>query len=188
RYTASVLICLGVVLAFAVWGLESREPRYKGRTLSAWLCDLDLESARPQPPAVAAIRAIGTNAFPQLDRMLCAMDPGWKQVLLEVKHRQSIFRLPITPARVLRNRAIQGFSALGARARGNVPTLIRFLDSERTAEVRASVAAALGGIGPEAKAAIPMLIRATQDANQQVQREAVLALANIQRWAPDERR
>ena len=181
RRAEGVLICLSVVLAFAVWRLELREPRYNGRTLSAWLSDLDLESARPQPPAVAAIQTMGTNAFPQLDRMLCSTDPGWKQALLVVNRRQSFFQLPITPARVLRNRAIQAYTAMGARAKSNVPSLIRLLDSKR-AEVRASVAAALGGIGPEAKEAIPVLVRATQDMNPQVQKESVLALANIQRW------
>ncbi|HTL56486.1 MAG TPA: HEAT repeat domain-containing protein [Candidatus Limnocylindrales bacterium] len=184
RYTIGVLISLGWVLAAILVGLYLREPHWQGRSLSAWLSDLDVESSRPQAPAVAAIQGIGTNALPQLNRMLCAMDPGWKRALIGFNYRQSIFEIPITPARVLRNRAIQGYTALGPRAKSSIPTLIQLLESEASAQVRSGAAAALGGIGPEAKTAVPVLARALKDPNSEVRKESLSALANIQRWSP----
>jgi hypothetical protein len=181
--TIGVLMLTGLVLGFLVTEVQLKEPSYGGRHLSNWLALLDLESSRPSEQAVCAVQALGTNAFPVLMRMICSTDPMWKQALIALNARQPFLRVAVTPASVFRNRAIQGYIALGARAKNNVPALIHVLETESSPEVRASVAAALGGIGPGAKSAIPALLRATEDQSPDVRKESLWALANIRGWS-----
>jgi len=178
----SVLVGAAVLLlGVSFW---RREPRYKGRSLSAWLEDLDLETSHSPDQAEQAVRAIGTNAFPSLVRMLCSEEPFWERAVVELEKRQAVLRLRFTPANAVRYRAVLGYGVLGVAARDNVPALIRALTSEKNSpQVRASVAAALGCIGPAAHDALPALARAAEDTNPQVHRNAVLALINIQRSA-----
>jgi len=184
-----IKLCLPVFLivgaTVAIRFFIPGEPAHQGKPLSAWLADLDLESSHSTDTAVYALRAIGTNSFPWLTQMLRAKDPVWKQAVLSFNTRQSFLRIPVTPASVVQNRAIQGYIALGNVAKDNVPALIQILDSEPSPQIRSCVAAALGGIGPEAKAAIPALSRATADKSAEVRKNAFWALASIHRWSPD---
>jgi len=116
--------------------------------------------------------------------MIRSTDPWWKRSAMALNARQPFFRIPVTPSSVFRNRAVQGYTALGPRAKQNVPELARLLETESSCQVRSSAAAALGGIGPEAKSAIPALIKATQDQNAEVRRESLWALANIRMVSP----
>ncbi len=143
--------------------------------------------ARPHflAQAVRAVRTIGTNSFLWLAKMIRTTDPLWKRVLLAINARQSRLHLPVTPASVVRARAVEGYTTLGRAANENVPVLIQMMRSETSPEVRACIAAALGGIGPGAKAAIPVLEQAAEDKNAEVRRNAVYALANIQMWTPE---
>jgi HEAT repeat protein len=177
------LAVLAVALLGVVWQvLRPREPIYHGKVLSSWLADLDLESAHSPEKAAQAVRAIGTNGFPALIKMLCTKDPLWKRGLIAFNDRQSFIQLRISQADVVRYRAVQGYGALGAAGKGTVPALIQIIDSEPSAEVRSDVAAALGAIGPQARAAIPVLLKAAGDQNPTLRRNAIFALANIQRW------
>ena len=171
--------CLGLV---AWQGLYNAGPSYRGRRLSSWLEDLDLDSPRSPVAATRAIRAIGTNALPVLFKMMRASDPFWKRGLLWLDARQSFLRLRISTALLTRGRAVQGYNALGPAARDAVSPLIHLLESEPNVEIRSDVAAALGAIGPEARAAIPMLSLAAQSGNIQLRRSALLALMKIQQW------
>ena len=173
------------MIGLVIIGLQLNEPGYRGRKLSGWLADLDLESRRSSEQTVFAIQAIGTNAFPMLNRMIRSTDPWWKRHAMAFNASQRLFRIPVTPSSVLRNRAVQGYTALGPRAKPNVPQLVHLLETESSAQVRSSVAAALGGIGPEAKSAIPALQKATQDLSAEVRKESLWALVNIQRWSLD---
>jgi Tfp pilus assembly protein PilV len=168
------------VIAWQV--LRQREPVYQGKVLSSWLEDLDLESAHSPEKATQAVRAIGTNGFPVLIKMLCTEDPLWKRGLIAFNARQSFIQLRISQADVVRYRAVQGYGALGAAAKDSVPALIQIMDLETSAEVRSEVAAALSAIGPQARAAIPVLMKAAADKNPALRRNAISALANIQRW------
>jgi HEAT repeat protein len=183
---ASVLAVIGGVLAIGWWGCAPREPRYADRPLSAWLADLDLANPHSPESATSAIRALGTNSFPCLTKMLRERDPPWKRAAMWLNDSQSLVRFPVTPARVIRNRAVQGYVALGLQAVGKVPELVGLMESEKSAEVRAAVAAALGGLGRGASAAIPALLKATQDPNKELRDSALLALANIRMWNPTE--
>jgi HEAT repeat protein len=59
------------------------------------------------------------------------------------------------------------------------PVLIKILASDQP-QARYQAAAALGDLGPSAKAAIPALTKLTEDADEQVRKMAAAALARIQ--------
>ena len=170
---------LGVVVCQA---LRQREPVYQGKCLSSWLADLDLGSSCSPESATLAVRTIGTNGLPVLVTMVTTRDPLWKRGLITFNARQSVIQLRISEANVVRHRAVQGYGALGAAAKDAVAALIQIMDTEVSVEVREDVAAALGAIGPEAKSAIPVLLKATRDPNPELRRRALFALADIQRW------
>jgi hypothetical protein len=69
--------------------LRSSEPRYQGKSLSAWLVDFDFESAHSPEKAKQAVRTIGTNSFPSLRKMLQSKDPIWTKAVIELDDRQS---------------------------------------------------------------------------------------------------
>lgn len=180
-----VQLALGL-LAFACLGLVSWEqldnsgPSYRGRRLTNWLEDLDLESTHSPVDASHAIRAIGTNALPVLFKMIRASDPFWKRGLLWLDAKQSILRLRISTASLTRCRAVQGYAVLGPAAKDAVNPLIRLLETEPNIETRSDVAAALGAIGPEARSAIPMLWKAAQSGKADLRKSAIFALMKIQ--------
>src|SRR5579859_6903097 len=109
RQRMALVIVFTVVILAAFFALGPHEPRYEGRPLSAWLADLDLESSKPQVKPVQALRAIGTNAFPWLRRMLVCKDPIWARAILAFNTSQSLIQLPITSDNVVRNRAVRGY-------------------------------------------------------------------------------
>ncbi len=176
------------VLAFALFGLVAwqesyrKDPVYQGRRLSGWLADLDLESPGPPEPAIQAVRAIGTNAFPRLLEMLRAKDPFWRRALIAFDARQSFLQIRVSPASLTRDRAVEGYGALGPAAKESVSALIQVMESDASVEVRSDTASALGAIGPEAKPAIPTLWKAVQNGNPELRKRALLALSNIYRW------
>ncbi len=149
--------------------------------MSAWLADLDSDGLSAQAKAGVAVQAIGTNALPVLARMLRVRDPLWKQALMGLNARQSLFQLPVIAATIVQHRALRGYLELGKAAAPAVPELIRILQEAPTAQARAYAATALGRIGPEAKAAVPVLRQATQAQDQELRESAIWALANIER-------
>jgi len=182
----AVLVALTAVVAGAgVYFLMPREPRYEGRSLSAWLADLDLESPKSQEKPAQAVRAIGTNALPWLRKMLVSKSPIWERTSVAVNANQSLIQFSVTPDNEVRNRALRGYSALGNQAKCDVPHLIQLMESESSPQVRSYVALALGNIGPAATEAIPVLEWATLDKDEEVHKNAVSALANIKMWTPD---
>lgn len=161
------------------------EPSYHGKGLSQWLAQLDLgnpteSSARYQ--AVDALRSIGTNALPRLTKMLCAKDSPVTIALIKFDRRQSVFHFPVTSASTLQARALQAYGVLGDLAEANVPTLVGILEEERSPQIRACAAFALGQIGRGARVAIPTLRKALQDKDARVSKNARAALLNIQMW------
>src|SRR6266853_932454 len=121
------LIVAGLITGYFVM---PHEPRYEGRSLSAWLAELDLESPKAQDKPVEALRAIGTSSFPWLRRMLRSEGPIWERAMVAFNGRQSLVQLPITPDNVVRNRAVMGYHMLGKAADSDVPHLIQLLETE----------------------------------------------------------
>jgi HEAT repeat protein len=184
-----VRIALAVLVLAAAGGIGwlvlcQGEPKYHGKPLHVWLADFDLSRSQRPEKATEAVRAIGTNALPLLDRMIRTKDSLWRTAMIALNDRQSFIQLEITEARVIRYRAIEGYRVLGPNAKASIPVLIHILDSEPSVEVRADVAAALGSIGPEASAAIPALLKTAQTQNADLRRNAIIAVADIQRSTP----
>jgi HEAT repeat protein len=181
-------LALALIFGAVVTGyfVMPREPRYQGRSLSAWLAELDLESSYSQDKPAEAVRAIGTNALPWLRRMLRSEGPIWERAMVAFNARQSLIQFPITPDNVVHNRALRGYHILGNVAQCDVPKLIQLLETQSSPRVRSYAALALGSIGPAAKEALPVLQQATTDVNNDVRRNAVWAVANIKMWVPDE--
>jgi hypothetical protein len=192
RLAFVVAALAGVVIVIILWELlRQDEPKYGGKRLNAWLADLDFGAPEPSHKAVEAvqaIRGIGTNSFPWLIKMLCADESLWRRAAIEFNSRQSLIPLPVLPASLIRARAIEGYTALGAAATDAVPGLIELLGSQSSPQVRAYAASALGRIGIGARAAIPALQKAVCDQNAEVSKSAILALANIQMWMNDTQR
>ncbi|PWT91735.1 MAG: hypothetical protein C5B56_03365 [Proteobacteria bacterium] len=179
------ILCICFFCAIAWWvTAREREPRYEGKPLSQWLRESDFMSY----PLVTsgqedkALTAIGTNCFPYLERMLYATDRPWKRAAIAFNSKQSLLRIPLTPAQVYRGRAMWGYSLLGPAAAADVPRLIQLMNSEKSPEVRCCIAGTLGLMGPKARDAIPVLMNAATNRNADVRRSAVLALRNIRRY------
>jgi HEAT repeat protein len=180
-------IAFGVLfLAMLGWlTIQPNEPRYQGKRLSQWLAELDLRNSEEpgaRNEAIRAVRALGTNALPRLTSMLCVKDSVWTKALLTLNSRQGVVRFPVTPASVVQARAVQGYAALGGLAESNVPELVRILEAEPLAQIRAYIVLALGQIGGGAKGAIPALRKAADDKNEQVRQNARWALLNVEMW------
>ena len=183
------ILCVGFLGMIAWWVMaREREPRYDGKSLSQWLTESDWMSlSSPHPLQTMrrtdeALNAIGTNSFPYLEKMLCVTDPPWKRIAIGFNSRQSLLRLPVTPAQVYRARAMWGYSLLGPVAGADVPRLIQLMNSQKSPEVRCCIAGALGSMGPNARDAIPVLMNAVTNQNADVSRSALLALRNIRRY------
>jgi len=179
---AGVLLVGALALMWQV--LLTREPVYEGTPLHIWLAQFDLSQAERPGKVTDALRTVGTNALPLLGRMIRLKDPGWRRGIIWFNDRQSFVHFEITEASVVRYRAIGGYRALGPVAGPSVPWLIEVLDGESSVEVRADVAEALGWIGPEARSAIPALLKAANDPNPNLHRRALFAIGNIERWSP----
>ncbi len=174
--TVAVVAGAAVCLSVAIW-LRPREPMYQGKPVSYWV-DRLLE---PDPgPAQIAVREFGPKATPF--------------ILAKVRREHSLsHRLyravwPKLPASLQRtfgkprprtssHRQIVYESLAGMRAPA-VPELIKAL-RDRSSDVRAVAAHALGAIGAEAHTAIPELIRLLSDSNGLVREEAVGALESM---------
>ncbi len=129
------------------------EPVYESKQLSDWLKVYDWKKRMPTPEerfaADKAVRHFGTNAIPSLLQMLHSRDPALNQ------------------------EAGMAFSVLGQQAKGAVRPLMAIVRENVSAESRLNAVGALGFIGPEVEASVPLLLTlATADASQE--REGII--------------
>jgi len=152
-------------------GQQRKEPKYQGKTLSAWLKQLDDGRAtlgigwpftrralsREQVEAAAAIRAIGTNALPFLLTDLRAK-PSRNSPAIRLREgmdwveKRSGYRIHfpfegLTKADAVRWRAAQGISALGPVAGSLGPELVKDVMSPSGPGIK-EAAYGLAAIGP----------------------------------------
>ena len=150
------------VLAFALWPTDD-EPVYQGKTLSEWAGQyvseayIDSETTYDGPAALG-LRAIGTNALPQLFRWL-QYNPGRLHHKLYLLSRKLPFRLSD-------NRVVRGiirekselaldyapavFCVLGTNASSAVPELARLARDRNRPAVAISAVLCLGRMGAPA--------------------------------------
>ena len=156
RHRAVILVGLLTLAAgcACLWIFPWREPVHEGRTLSFWVKQLNEGDADRRHAAVAALRAMHSQAVPALVAGLEPRDGRLRNSLNWVcRHLPSI--------------------------RPSVRDRYLSVDVER-----GYAADALGAIGPTAKAAVPALIAASADSNSFCAARAKAALIQIrQDWA-----
>jgi len=151
-FAGTVILVLAVVAAalFRPGG----GPRHQGRSLSAWINDLD--PRKPQEVrlrAAEAIRAIGPAALPHLENEL-------KDFARQRNFAENLFRRVHGgyDADYRRHDCnLRAVEVLGTEARPMVPALREMLKS-RDHITRIAAANALGAIGPAAEEALPELV------------------------------
>jgi hypothetical protein len=142
-YLCSVIILpVTVCVAGPVGAPDQNEPAYQGRTLSEWTRDLDphgLILVGHEPPALAAIGHIGTNAIPTLLKWMSEPDP------LEVPKTN----VPPCYNTTRSQRACMAFAILGETAGPAIPELTRLARTSSDAKRAERCVECLAGIGPE---------------------------------------
>jgi hypothetical protein len=184
---------IGVAFAVAVVGLlsflllQSREPTYQGRSLSAWLQDWDNSSTRPGTPVRTevrtnvqnAVRQMGEKAVPCLRSMLRTRDTAVRQKLVAFCSQKPWIPIRFRPAAYrLHIRGMFGIRALGPAGKPALPELLALL-KEPEWTIRAWAAGTLGKIGPDANVALPELTLRLSDPDCRVRQSACSALPEI---------
>lgn len=174
------------VLGGAAWMMLSPrvepEPVYQGKPLSAWLENFSpigtYFSTSNADAARTAIQNMGTNTISTMLRMLSTPNLPWKNRLFVLAQKQHIIKIHYVEPQMLYNRALFGFQALGdPRSAGAVPELVKIYDQNPAAQ--SLIAIILGQIGPDAKAAVPALLRGAASTNEYVCNNSLAALCQI---------
>jgi hypothetical protein len=183
---AVVLVALASVIAWQVLqASRERQPVYGGKPLTLWLRTYaPSSSSQLHSPewnqADDAVRHMGTNCVPILLRMIRQKDSQAKLWLVAFAQKHGLKkRIPFVPAAVRNVQASRAFIALGDTAKDAVPALVKMCDDDITAESRSAVEDALAWIGPAARPAIPLLMRAATNANPRIRADALWALGEI---------
>jgi len=160
------------------------EPVYRGKALTRWLRTYaPSSSAKPASKewneADAAVRHIGTNCIPILLQMIRAKDSPLKLRLVALAKRYRLMKSPFVPAAERNVEASRAFIILGDTAKDAVPELVRVHGKSISADSQSAIGEALAWIGPSAKPAIPLLLRAVTNSNANVRASALWALGDI---------
>jgi|ERR1700722_235700 len=128
-FSLAVLVAIGTFFYLAM----PPEPRYQGRTLSAWIYDyydsMDFGTKLPNPAAARqaslhAIKEMGTNAIPTLLQWSRATDFPMKRKLNSLLNRQTFISYRFPTAGQKESMAELCFEELGDDALPAVPALI----------------------------------------------------------------
>ena len=179
RYRILIAISFVGILAGMTFLIRiPQEPLYEGKRLTVWMKGYDSEWGTPDwKKADEAVRHLGTNAIPTLLRLLHQEDSALKLRLIRLAQKQQFIKVKDVPADFWRREAMLGINALGAEAKEAVPVLVDLYEGRGSD--RCAIAVALAGIGPEARKAVPSLLRALDDSDLNVRRTAAGALGRI---------
>lgn len=167
-------LLLLVVLIGIVIGISFREPAYQGRSLRAWLRDMQHPSPLVRHNAQEAVSHLGTNTVPTLREILHAEDSRIKTNIIHLLSRQRFVRIRFVPARERRISAAQACFVLGPRAEAAIPDLFEF--SLGDSYCRNLAESAMGQMGA---GAVERLSRALTNEDFNVRRTAAGALHHI---------
>jgi hypothetical protein len=116
RWLAAVLAMAAIIVAAR---LADREPRFEGGKLSAWLDDPTLSAAEIE----RGVRAMGTNAIPQLQSWLVQKPALLERAVRSVDAKIDYLGIGYHPSLDANFRAMRGFFVLGELAAPAVPWL-----------------------------------------------------------------
>jgi len=190
KRSIALSILLVVILGGLTWEIwRNREPVYKGKPLSYWLKGMaDSPATGKDYPkmneAVEALEQIGTNATPTLLKMLRAHDGQLKLKLFTLVEKQRFIKIRFMRSETLNIAAGNGFLSMGSGANPALPELIKIYDQCISFFSQRVISSIFYHLGPEAKAAVPSLIRGTASPDDYVRNEAINALGHI-RSDPD---
>src|SRR5215471_6200396 len=161
-----------------------REPVYQGKALSEWLQTYNpaSPSGRGSPAWKAtddALRHIGTNAVPFLLKSLRARDSNLKLTLVAWAQKQHVIKIHFVPAAARNIEASRAFIVLGNTAKDAIPDLIKAYEQTQSVEARSAIEDVFAWVGPDARPALPLLLRASTNSNNRVRANALWALGEI---------
>jgi hypothetical protein len=187
---AILLVAVAGVVAARVMRLPDSEPVYEGKRLTAWL--REYRSRGDVEGASHAIRQIGTNAILTLLEMLRERDSVtvglvgfWNQHVWQMRYLPRWARRPYMAyyqqekAPLINHQAAGGFEILAADGQQAVPALLKIYKQNISESSQAAVLQSLGAIGPAARMAIPLIVRAANTSTELLRCSAVTALAQI---------
>jgi hypothetical protein len=185
RTIGALVILLFLGLVWLLPGQLTHVPVYRGKALTVWLQTYDPTSpfvpgSREWNETDDAVRHIGTNAAPIFLQMLRVTDSRLKLRLVELAQRQRVIKIHFVPAATRNIEASRAFIVLGDAAKDAVPDLMKIYEENNSSDSQSAVEDALSWIGPGAKAALPLLLRATTNSSSQVRANALWALGDIQ--------
>jgi RNA polymerase sigma factor (sigma-70 family) len=175
---SGAIVGAGVLLAATAGSLTVREAvqwhqiGYQGESLTYWLTGYDTQPGGPAwRMADEAVRAVGTNAIPTLLRMYGETDAALDQPedrqtaaarVTAASISASYDGIPASLALRHHLEASFAFQALGPAASNTVPALIQILRKNYSTlpTLHDGILEAIGGIGPAAKDATPVLLKA----------------------------
>jgi HEAT repeat protein len=180
--TAIIIVIAGLIWLLAVQ--VPREPSYRGKRLTVWLRTYSSSSSsgrhsREWNEADDAVRLIGTNSIPVLLHMICEKDSKFKVRLVALAQKQRLIKIHFVPAAVRNAEASLAFIVLGDMAKDAVPRLVTMYDENISLDSQCAIEDAFAWIGPPAKPAIPLLLRAATNSNSRVRANALWALGEI---------
>ena len=181
-----VMVALAGVIGWELFqAFREREPAYDGKSLTFWLRTYapTSPSGRNSPEWTRtddAVRHLGTNCIPTLLGMIRQKDSPAKLWLIVLAQKCGLTkRIHFVPAAVQNVEASRAFIALGDNAKTAVPALIKIYNEDLTIESRKAMTDAFAWIGPAAKPAVPLLMRAATNANPGIRANASWALGEI---------
>jgi HEAT repeat protein len=169
----AAILGAGFALFLVLW---PPEPKYQGRTVSLWLDDL---AARKKTPYYEAIEHLGTNAIPYAVRNLALNDSRWhsKYCSLWRDLPASLTNVFPKPKKLLNE--LDGMVVFCHVGSNSIPQAIALLQhpSPTVRRVAARGLEPLREKSAAANQAIPALIEALSDEDQDVRCNAAVALA-----------
>jgi len=174
---------VAILAGLAWWLARPSEPLYQGQSLTFWYSRYTFVNGVGTAPNFykgdEAARYLGTNAIPELLRMIKAKDSALTLDLITLAQKQHLIKFKHPNAVWLNYIGAKGISVLGPRAKEAVPALISIYEQKISQSSQAAALLALGYIGPEARPAYPVVLGAITNADVWIRAHAVGALVNI---------
>jgi HEAT repeat protein len=154
-----------LMVGILIFRSNSRNLVYEGKPVKVWLFQLQASDPKAHAGAEAALEALGTNAVPELIRLVRTKDAGWRTLIwvhaaqLPPKARARILRrIGSTNACLIRPLAAQALGKLGPAAAPAVPALAQMLKQGSSPYEQQVAAQSLAQIGSPALTALADIV------------------------------